>query len=112
MTFSSRMPAQDMLFPGATIVEEFTGHKSRDELFQGVPLGNSFSFHAVVVERNRDISRVANNVNGSLVSRVKVLVALQDAWPGPSKQLLIGKEVNFRHARLNIGKRYRIVRVE
>src|SRR5436305_13227275 len=105
MTFSSRTQAQDMLFPRATIIEAFTGHKSRDELFQRIPLGNSLSFHAVVVERNRDISRVANNVDGPLVSRVKVLMALQDAWPGPSQQLLIGKEVNFRHARLNVGKR-------
>jgi hypothetical protein len=60
LIFSSGVPAQHMFFPASTIVEELSIQKSWNEFFSEIYVGNVSSLDAVVIERNRHVSGIAD----------------------------------------------------
>src|SRR5208337_1047356 len=109
LTITSREPTRCVLTPGA-IIAALAWQKAADKLLDWIIVADPFAFALGMVFRQGHIPRIANDVDYAPISRVEVLMALDNARPWNTQQVAMANDVNPRDDLVNVGETNLLVR--
>src|ERR1700685_1053982 len=105
-------PASDVIGPRSPLRIKLGIDKARDEIAHRIIVSNVSRFYVVVIEGDRDIPRVAHDIDDSPIMRLKTFMALEQTRLRQSAHRVIGVEINFGDAGFDVRKGDGIVAVE
>ena len=80
MVVACRHPGTNVFTPGA-MRTGLAGHEASYELLHGVAVLDLLALAMIVILRDDDVARIANDIHHLGIARLKAFVTLDDAWP-------------------------------
>ncbi len=112
MSLARRQPTVDVVGPGSDAPPEIPVHPQGNELFDRTAFRNGAQLHLPVIVGNRDIARVAHNIDDAAIAGVEALVALEHARAGKAAQDPIGGLVHIGNKALDIEEGHGLVGID